>query len=120
MNYLTFIAVSCAVFCGTSAFLPLKITIPKLDQQIVRTSSAVRQTITQRVDNFDPQNSATYEQHFFVIDEFAASDGPIFIQISYNAFDDFGNSLLGDIARRNQGYLYNLEHRYYGSSHPTA
>lgn len=123
MNHLICIVIVFAITllsASAHGFFPLKMTVPKLRSNIsVEPLTAIRQTVTQRVDNFDPQNEATYEQTYFVIDEFATSDGPIFIQISEMAFDDFGNSLLGDIARRNRGYLYNLEHRFYGSSHPT-
>ncbi|KAG4068454.1 hypothetical protein HA402_004794 [Bradysia odoriphaga] len=78
--------------------------------------------ITQRLDNFDPLNEATWEQRFYSNNEFYQPGGPIFVFLAgeweitpYR----LTNSLMADIASELNGNIFYLEHRYYGQSRPT-
>jgi len=79
-------------------------------------------TITQRVDNFDPQNLNTYEQRYYVNNEYYTPGSPIFLFLAgewtitpYR----MNYSLMHDMAGELNGGIFYLEHRYYGESRPT-
>ncbi|KAJ6628026.1 putative serine protease F56F10.1 [Pseudolycoriella hygida] len=79
-------------------------------------------TIVQRVDNFDPINSETWEQRFYSNNEFYQPGGPIFVFLA-GEWDitpyRLTTSLMADIASDLNGNIFYLEHRFYGQSRPT-
>lgn len=80
-------------------------------------------TIQQRVDNFDPQNNATYAMRYYRNDEFFKPGSPIFIYVG-GEWTITPGSLMGggifDMASEFNGQLFYTEHRYYGRSWPTV
>lgn len=84
--------------------------------------TTVLDTIEQRVDNFDPQNLATYQQRFYMNGENYIAGGPLFVFLGGEWEITpwrLSESLMLDMAREHGGYMFYLEHRYYGGSHPT-
>lgn len=85
--------------------------------------SVTLHTIKQRVDNFDPQNNATYDMRYYRNDEFFTTNSPIFIFVGgeWIISPEF---LMGggiyDLASEFNGQLFYTEHRYYGKSFPTV
>ncbi len=80
------------------------------------------QDIVQRLDNFDPSNTAIWGQRFFMNDEFYTPGGPLFVFLAgewtitpYR----LTNSLMYDMADDLNAAIFYLEHRYYGESRPT-
>lgn len=88
----------------------------------IESATTVTNWITQHVDNFDPQNHQTYQQKFFMNGEFFQPGGPLYVflggewNIEALRLDD---SLMRELARENEGYMFYLEHRFYGESFPT-
>lgn len=85
--------------------------------------SVTLNNVTQRVDNFDPQNEDTFEQRYFMNNEFFQPGGPIILMLGgfYGITDTrLRSSMPLDIARELGGNLVYLEHRYYGESYPVA
>lgn len=89
----------------------------------VQPASIVLNTVTQRVDNFNPQNTATFEQRYYMNGEHFQPGGPLFIVLGgewqISPFRLVNNSI-EMIADELDGYMFYLEHRYYGQSFPTA
>lgn len=80
------------------------------------------QTIVQRVDNFDSSNNATWEQRFFMNDEFFTPGSPLFVFLGGEWIITpyrLTNSLMYDMADDLNAAIFYLEHRYYGESRPT-
>lgn len=79
---------------------------------------------TQRVDHFDRGNSsATFEQKYFIDDSHYDGTGPVLLYINGEAplyAAPGGDSFTGALARRLNGLVVALEHRYYGDSQPFA
>ena len=76
-----------------------------------------------RVDHFNPLDRRTFDGRYFHNSEFFLPGGPIFIYVSsgFEVYDDFlarGN--IYELAEDTRGHLFALEHRYYGTSRPTA
>lgn len=78
-------------------------------------------TIEQHIDNFNPQNHATFEQRYYTNSEFYRPGGPLYIFLSgewritpYRLTE----SLMAEMAADMYGHISYLEHRYYGESHP--
>lgn len=79
-------------------------------------------TVTQRVDNFDPTNLNTWQQRYYMNNEFYRPGSPIFLYLGGEwAITDLRmtTSHIYDIARDLTANLFHLEHRYYGESRPT-
>lgn len=80
-------------------------------------------TIKQRVDNFDPQNNATYDMRYYRNDEFFKPGSPIIIYVG-GEWTISAGSLMGggifDLASELNGQMFYTEHRYYGRSLPTV
>lgn len=93
---------------------------PKTERPVP--SNVVLNTITQRVDNFDLLNEATFEQYFYSNNEFYQPGGPVFIFLS-GEWDitpyRLTESLMADLANELNGTIFYLEHRFYGQSRPT-
>lgn len=110
----TFLLCSCTGFhFHTEPSIPINIIPTSITPSYLR-------TLTQRIDNFDPQNLATFTQQYYEYDGVFQPDGPILIMLSKEVFDNVGSTLLSVMARENHGILFNLEHRFYGGSRPTS
>lgn len=79
--------------------------------------------ITQRLDNFNPQNNATFEQRFVSDSQYYRAGGPIYVILSslgpISAYDLI-ETLIASVARTEHAHMFILENRYYGESIPTA
>src|SRR5699024_10207902 len=78
-----------------------------------------------RLDHFDPQNTKTWKQRYFVNFQYAnrENDSPVFLLLGGEGEASPSWLVSGQMAA-NYGKHYNailvlLEHRYYGRSHPT-
>lgn len=80
-------------------------------------------TVTQRVDNFNPQNLDTWQQRYYVNNEFYQPGSPIFIYLGgESAITDqrMTDSHMYNIASELNANIFQLEHRFYGESRPTV
>ena len=78
--------------------------------------------VTQRIDNFNLQDTRTWEQRYIANGRYFEIDGPIYIFVGGQWQLDrlwLERGLLYDIARETNGYIVATEHRYYGESRPT-
>lgn len=86
------------------------------------TSNIVWANVTQQLDHFDLTNDATWSQRYLMNGEFFREGGVILLflagewEITEYRLE---NSLMANIARELNGYMFYLEHRYYGQSRPT-
>lgn len=98
-------------------------TWPKAPNPVNSDYPEITESITQRVDNFDPQNNATFEQRFFKTDKYYRANGPIYLTIF--DIDLMGFVLLYDemlttsSARSEGGLIVTIETRYAILSIPT-
>lgn len=79
-------------------------------------------TVEQRVDNFNPANLNTWQQRYFMNDEFYQPGSPFFLYLGGEwAISDLRltSSHMYDIARDLNASILHLEHRFYGESRPT-
>lgn len=93
---------------------------PRIDTPIP--SNVTLLTVEQRVDNFNPANLNTWEQRYFMNDEFYQPGSPIFLFLGGEwAISDarLTSSHMYDIARDLNASMLHLEHRFYGESRPT-
>lgn len=78
--------------------------------------------ITQQLDHFDLTNDATWSQRYLMNGEFFGEGGVIFVFLA-GEWDitpyRLEYSLMANLARELNGYMFYLEHRYYGESRPT-
>ena len=77
---------------------------------------------TQQLDHFNPADTRTWQQRFFVNDENWKQGGPVFIQIGGEGPADPIWMTEGQwikYAQRHGALCVMLEHRFYGKSHPT-
>ncbi|GJQ77977.1 hypothetical protein Trydic_g2338 [Trypoxylus dichotomus] len=87
------------------------------------TRAPVWQTISQRVDHFNPRDTRIWAMRYISNDQFFEAGGPIFIylggewQISTSSLT---TGQIFDIAEQHKGYMFYTEHRYYGYSYPTV
>uniref|UniRef100_A0A7S1GCM2 Uncharacterized protein n=1 Tax=Bicosoecida sp. CB-2014 TaxID=1486930 RepID=A0A7S1GCM2_9STRA len=87
-------------------------------------STPQAQYMTQRVDNFDPQNQGTWKQRYWVNDTHFAGKGkgPLFVQISGEAaFNPIW--VVADVESMDNAATFGavvaaVEHRFYGESQP--
>ncbi len=79
-------------------------------------------TIEQRVDNFNPANTDTWLQRYYMNNEFYTPGSPIFLFLSGEwTITPYRMtfSLMYDMADDLNANILYLEHRYYGESRPT-
>uniref|UniRef100_A0A6P7HD32 Serine protease K12H4.7 n=1 Tax=Diabrotica virgifera virgifera TaxID=50390 RepID=A0A6P7HD32_DIAVI len=78
---------------------------------------------TQNLDHFNPNDERTWQQRYFVNDKFASGKGNLaFLLIGgegYARDEDMARGSWITYARQYKPILFQLEHRYYGKSHPT-
>lgn len=81
------------------------------------------QWFEQNLDHFDPTNSKTWQQRFYVNDTFYKPNGPVFLMIGGEGEAKPKWMVEGAWLKYAQKYnalCFQLEHRYYGKSFPTA
>ena len=92
-------------------------------QQISNNRNLQTLSMTQRLDHFDRQGTATWNMRYFMNDQFAAPGGPIFIYVGgqYEFYQQamMTSGLFFDLARELNGTLFATELRFYGSNRPT-
>ncbi|XP_018411518.1 PREDICTED: thymus-specific serine protease-like [Nanorana parkeri] len=76
--------------------------------------------ITQPLDHFNRRNNATYNQRYWVNEEFwQRPGGPVFLFIGGESAESEYSVLAGEhveLAQKHRALLVSLEHRYYGAS----
>ncbi|XP_063393399.1 putative serine protease K12H4.7 [Cydia fagiglandana] len=82
------------------------------------------QWFKQKLDHFSPADQRTWKQCYFVNDTFYnfSNPGPVFLMIGGEGPADPKWMVQGawiDYAKKFNALCINLEHRYYGESHPT-
>lgn len=88
-----------------------------------KTSNVVEGWVTQRVDNFDVNNNATWQQRYLMNGQYFLEDGCIFLFLSGEwAITEYRleNSFMEEMSQELSCYMFYLEHRYYGQSRPTT
>ncbi|XP_071057007.1 putative serine protease K12H4.7 [Onthophagus taurus] len=83
--------------------------------------AAVWDTISQRVDHFNPVDLREWEMRYIYNDQFYKPGGPLFIFLGGEWEIDEGYIRTGqmfDMANEHNGYMFYTEHRYYGRSQP--
>ncbi|XP_049884972.1 putative serine protease K12H4.7 [Pectinophora gossypiella] len=83
------------------------------------------QWFNQKLDHSSPSDIRTWKQRYFVNDSFYDfnNPGPVFLMVGGEGPADPRWMLTGawiDYAKRFKALCLNLEHRYYGESHPTS
>lgn len=77
---------------------------------------------TQTLDHFNPSDSRTWQQRYFVNDEHWKKNGPVFIQIGGEGPADpiwMTEGQWINYAKTYGAICVMVEHRFYGKSHPT-
>ncbi|KAK6628671.1 hypothetical protein RUM43_002486 [Polyplax serrata] len=80
------------------------------------------QYFEQKLDHFDPSSSATWQQRYFVNDTHYKPGGPVFLMIGGEGEASPKWMVEGTwlkYAQRYNAYCVQVEHRFYGKSHPT-
>ena len=99
------------------------------------TSKGPTRFFTQVLDHFDPQNSNTWQQRYFIRNEFFEKNrhkqnAPVFLcvggegppldeNVVYEADENVHCSLMVQHAKEKGALIVALEHRFYGESNPT-
>lgn len=76
----------------------------------------------QLLDHFDATNVRTWQQRFYTNTEFYKPGGPVFLMIGGEGEATAKWMVQGawvQYAREHNALLFQLEHRFYGRSHPT-
>ena len=75
-----------------------------------------------RLDHFNPLETRTFDMRYFANSDHYLAGGPLFIYIGggLEVYDEFlTRGAVFDIAKETNGYVFALEHRYFGESRPT-
>lgn len=83
----------------------------------------ITRQISLRVDHFNPLDRRTFDARYFINSQHWIPGGPLFIYISggFEIYDQFlTRGTMFDLAVETNGHVLALEHRYYGTSVPTA
>lgn len=89
---------------------------------VKRSSRVETKWIEQKLDNFNPNDTRTWQMRYLENREHFKAGGPIFIYVGGEWTISPGAISGGhwyDMAKELNGMLYYTEHRYYGQSHPT-
>uniref|UniRef100_A0A1B6MS95 Serine protease K12H4.7 n=1 Tax=Graphocephala atropunctata TaxID=36148 RepID=A0A1B6MS95_9HEMI len=81
------------------------------------------QWFTQCLDHFDPTNRETWKQRYHVFSDYHVSGGPVFLMIGGEGEASPKWMVEGawvDYAKKYKALMFQLEHRFYGKSHPTS
>jgi hypothetical protein len=77
------------------------------------------QTWDAKIDNFDPSNTSTYKQRYYVNDLYFEKGGPVFFEIGgEGTLNGPPGGYVEELARKYGALLVALEHRFYGESIP--
>lgn len=80
------------------------------------------QWLTQSVDHFDAQNQNTWQQRYFVNDQYYTAGGPVFLMLggegTANPIWLTDNTQMVNWAQQYGALMFLIEHRYYGNSQP--
>ncbi|XP_063919924.1 putative serine protease K12H4.7 [Zophobas morio] len=98
--------------------------IPKPDKRRESVRDIPEQWFTQSLDHFNPTDERTWQQRYFSNDQYfdSTAGGPVFIMIGGEGEASVSWMTRGswiDDAEKHGALLFQLEHRYYGKSHPT-
>ncbi|KAF6021118.1 hypothetical protein EB796_020571 [Bugula neritina] len=77
----------------------------------------------QVLDHFNPQDLRSWKQRYFINDTFYKPGGPVFLQIGGEGTADPIWMVTGacvDYAEQYSALIFQVEHRYYGKSHPVT
>lgn len=77
---------------------------------------------TQLLDHFDPTNTRTWKQRFYTNKEYYQPGGPVFLMIGGEGEASADWMVKGawiQYAKEHKALCFQLEHRFYGKSHPT-
>ncbi|XP_034486003.1 putative serine protease K12H4.7 [Drosophila innubila] len=77
--------------------------------------------ITQKLDNFDDSNTATWEDRILINEDYFVDGSPIFIYLGGEweiKPGDISSGHLVDLARKYNGAVITTEHRFFGKSFP--
>uniref|UniRef100_A0A1B6IAX2 Serine protease K12H4.7 n=1 Tax=Homalodisca liturata TaxID=320908 RepID=A0A1B6IAX2_9HEMI len=78
---------------------------------------------TQLLDHFDPTNNQTWLQRYQVVTDYFTEGGPVFIMLGGEGPADSSwlvDSNMVNYAKQYGALMFQIEHRYYGESHPTS
>lgn len=76
----------------------------------------------QLLDHFNPTNTATWKQRFYTNKDYYEPGGPVFLMIGGEGEATAGWMVKGawvQYAKEHKALCFQLEHRFYGKSHPT-
>lgn len=76
----------------------------------------------QMLDHFNPTNVVTWKQRFYTNDEYYQPGGPVFLMIGGEGEATADWMVKGawiQYAKEHKALCFQLEHRFYGKSHPT-
>lgn len=77
----------------------------------------------QRLNHFDPQDTRTWAQRYFVNDQYFSGSGPVFLMLGGEGpISDYFvvNGAMVEYAKRYGALCVTVEHRFYGKSQPTG
>ena len=77
---------------------------------------------TQQLDHFNPADTRTWQQRYFINDQHWKKNGPVFILVGQEGSADPNWKREGQwikYAQTHGAIFVMLEHRFYGKSHPT-
>ncbi|RWS18724.1 putative serine protease K12H4.7-like protein [Leptotrombidium deliense] len=99
------------------------LTPPKRSSAVLYSESIEPQWMQQSLDHFNPADTRTWKQRYFVSDQHFKPGGPVFLQLGGEGTADpvwlSEGQAATNFAKRYNAYSILLEHRYYGESHPT-
>lgn len=89
---------------------------------VLRSAVSDEQWFNQKLDHFDPTNEVEWKQRFYINDKFYKKGGPVFLMIGGEgeATEKWMNEGAWiQYAKTFGAFCIQLEHRFYGKSHPT-
>ncbi|KAG5668713.1 hypothetical protein PVAND_016641 [Polypedilum vanderplanki] len=95
---------------------------PTINKEIPQNSSVTEHWIQQRVNHFDPQNTQTFNQRYFINDEFFQPDGPIIFYLHETPYEQgqakyyLTSGPVHDLANEFNGVIVLPHHRYFDES----
>ncbi|XP_013778463.2 putative serine protease K12H4.7 [Limulus polyphemus] len=95
----------------------------KLRLADVKQSLPAEQWVVQKLDHFNPANTETWKQRYFINDTFYRPGGPVFLQIGGEGKANPIWMIEGQwikYASKFRALAVMVEHRFYGKSHPTT
>ncbi|XP_001954823.3 putative serine protease K12H4.7 [Drosophila ananassae] len=91
------------------------------EEHIMTRAKAHERWITQKLDNFDDDNNATWSDRIYINEKHFVDGSPIFIYLGGEweiQSWDISNTLLADITKKHNGTIITTEHRFFGKSIP--